>query len=71
MSNPVESLIRKFGTQEALGRAAGVRQSSVADWKRRGYIPAPRQRDILKNAPAFGVVVTPNDFFAPTTEAAQ
>lgn len=36
-------LIKRFGSQSAAGKALGYRQSTVANWKRRGAIPVLAQ----------------------------
>lgn len=41
-----QDLIAHFKTQTAAAKAAGVRQSSVALWKKRGAIPILRQAQI-------------------------
>ena len=41
--------IKHFGTQEAIGRAAGVGQSAVAAWKERGRIPLLSQMMIERS----------------------
>jgi len=56
-------IIEKFVTQERLAQALGCRQSVIAGWKRRGFIPAPQQPRVLDAARKLGVDVCPDDFF--------
>ena len=63
MNTPVENLIGKFGTQQALAEAAGVSQPTVAGWKISGFIPARRQPIILAAARDLDIPLTPADFF--------
>jgi ribosome-binding protein aMBF1 (putative translation factor) len=57
-------IIEKFGTQERLAAALGCRQSVIAGWKRRGFVPAPQQQRVLEAAKKLGVRLRPSDFFA-------
>lgn len=65
-----ERIIAKFGTQERLASALKCRQSVIAGWKRRGFIPAPQQQRVLAAAKELGVALVPDDFFAQTAEPA-
>lgn len=65
-----ETIISKFGTQEALANALGCRQSVIAGWKRRGFVPAQQQGRVLEAAKREGVSLTPDDFFASPQDAA-
>ncbi len=47
----------------ALAEAIGVGQPAVAAWKKRGYIPAKKQQDILRAARLHGIPLSPSDFF--------
>lgn len=38
-----QQIIAHYTTQEAAGKAIGVGQSTVANWKRRGVVPALAQ----------------------------
>jgi transcriptional regulator with XRE-family HTH domain len=58
-----ERIIRKFGTQERLAGALGCRQSTIAGWKRRGFVPVRQQTKVLKAAHALGLALRPRDFF--------
>jgi ribosome-binding protein aMBF1 (putative translation factor) len=58
-----ERVISKFGTQEKLAAALGCRQSVIAGWKRRGYVPAQQQVRVLEAAREQGIDLTPADFF--------
>jgi len=44
-----DEAIKHFGTQEAIGRAAGVGQPAVAAWKERGRIPLLSQMMIERS----------------------
>jgi ribosome-binding protein aMBF1 (putative translation factor) len=59
-----ERIIKKFGTQEALATALGCRQSVIAGWKRRGFVPAQQQERVLAAAREVGIRLRPADFFA-------
>jgi DNA-binding transcriptional regulator YiaG len=59
-----ERIIEKFGTQSALADALGIRQSAVAAWKKRGFIPARQQEEILRIARRRGINIGPKDFFS-------
>lgn len=63
-----ERIIKKFGTQERLAAALGCRQSVIAGWKRRGFVPAPQQPRVLDAAKRTGVVLSPDDFFDVTPD---
>ncbi|HEY2010558.1 MAG TPA: hypothetical protein VGH23_16330 [Rhizomicrobium sp.] len=71
--NQAERIISKFRTQEALANAIGCRQSVIAGWKRRGFVPAPQQGRVLAAAAALGLDLSPADFFdeQPPSAAAQ
>lgn len=70
MSNPVDSLIERFGSQAALGEAAGVSQPSVWKWRKRGFVPSDRIPDILKAAANRGIHLEHRDFFPPESDEA-
>ena len=59
----INKIVKKFGTQAATAAAAGVGQTSVVMWKRRGNIPYPRQVKLLKAAKEKGIDLRPGDFF--------
>lgn len=65
-----EHVISKFATQEQLADALGCRQSVIAGWKRRGFIPAQQQSRVLNAATVLGVELSPSDFFPPQQVAA-
>lgn len=50
-------------TQEKLAEAMGCRQSVIAGWKRRGFVPAQQQGNVLTAAKSLGIDLTPEDFF--------
>ena len=58
-----DKIISKFGTQEKLAAALGCRQSVIAGWKKRGFVPAPRQPEVLRAARTNGIDLDPDDFF--------
>ena len=58
-----ERIISKFPTQEALAKAIGVHQSTVAMWKARGFVPVRQQEAVLAAAKALKVKLKPVDFF--------
>lgn len=70
----VDRLVCQFGSQEALSAACGVTRVAVAQWKRRGNIPARHQRAILLAARERGLDITAEDLIgverAQPTEAA-
>ena len=74
MDNPTSALeqaIRIIGTQQALARKLGIRAPSVAEWRRRGRVPAERCAAIET---ATGGEVTRHDLrpdlFDPPADAA-
>lgn len=69
MCNPVTTIITKFQTQQRLADAIGVRQSTVAAWKKAKFIPSRQQPRILDAARKKGIPITPSDFFAETVAA--
>lgn len=58
-----QRVIAKFGTQEKLAAALGCRQSVIAGWKRRGFVPAQQQAKVLAAARDRGIDLAPDDFF--------
>lgn len=62
-SSQAARIIEKFGTQERLAQALGCRQSVIAGWKRRGFVPAPQQGRVLAAAASTGIALEPSDFF--------
>lgn len=65
-----ETIISKFGTQEKLAEALRCRQSVIAGWKKRGFVPAQRQAEVLAAAKAVGIDLAPADFFLTQDAAA-
>lgn len=65
-----EHIIGKFGTQERLAGALGCRQSVIAGWKKRGFVPAQQQPKVLEAAAKMEIPLEPADFFPATTGAA-
>ena len=72
MWNVVDHLVSIFGTQEKVGIAAGVSQSTVSGWKEPspGRVPSKPQRELLAYARAHGIPLAGNDFHPPDEEAA-
>lgn len=58
-----DQIIAKFRTQERLALSLGCSQSVVAGWKKRGFIPARRQPQVLEAAKREGIDLSPSDFF--------
>lgn len=56
-------------TQERLAETLGCRQSVIAGWKHRGFIPASQQAKVLAAARSIGVELSPADFFDVSGEA--
>lgn len=69
MQTQADRIIEKFGTQIRLAEALGCSQSVIAGWKKRGFVPANRQTEVLKAAADLGIGLQPNDFF-PVSDAA-
>lgn len=61
--NVITHLKTRFGTQLRLAEAAGVKQNSISDRKKTNSLTHDQMRRILRNAPAMGVEVRPEDFF--------
>ena len=69
-----ERVIGKFGTQERLAEALGCRQSVIAGWKKRGFVPAQQQERVLEAAKKNNIDLRPDDFFdseSAANEAAE
>lgn len=64
MQSQADRIISKFRTQTALAEALGCRQSVIAGWKARGFIPADRQEEVLMAARKLGIALEPSDFFS-------
>lgn len=63
MSEIVDRIVGKFGSQTALAAALNTKQSTVAQWKRRGSIPWRQQLRILEEARKRQINISPDDFF--------
>jgi crotonyl-CoA carboxylase/reductase len=61
--NRVETIIRKFGSQQRVAELLGIWQTAVSGWVRRGAIPARRQEELLVIARREGIELSPVDFF--------
>lgn len=66
--NIIDRLVSKFGSQTRLGEAAGVGQTAVSEWKKRGFVPSPRIDAILAYARKNGIELAPADFFSTRIE---
>ena len=64
--NVIDHLLEKgFRTQARLASAAGVGQSSVADWKASNRIPFERMKQIIRSAWDEGIDISTEDFVEP------
>jgi crotonyl-CoA carboxylase/reductase len=61
--NRVETIIRKFGSQQRVAELLGIWQTAVSGWVRRGAIPARRQEELLAIARREGIELSPVEFF--------
>ncbi len=61
--NVIDHLAKRFGTQTRLAAAAGVKQNTMSDRRATNSLSHDQMRRILREAPAMGVSVTPEDFF--------
>ncbi len=70
--NPVDRIIRKFGSQTKLAEALGISQASISEWRSKGYVPGVRHQEIFDFARANGIPIAPEDFLIiePTEEGA-
>ncbi len=59
----VETIIKKFGSQQRVAELLGIWQTAVSGWVRRGAIPARRQEELLAIARREGVDLSPVEFF--------
>lgn len=57
------SIIALFGGTRPMAATLGLAPSTVQGWKRRGYIPARRQGQVLAAARRLAVPLAPADFF--------
>jgi hypothetical protein len=62
--NTAETIIAKFGTQQKLAEALGIRQSNVSYWVKAGSIPAKWHLRLLALAQEKGIVLSPADFLS-------
>lgn len=64
--NVIDHLLEKgFSTQAKLAAAAGVGQSSVADWKASNRVPFERMKQIIRSARDQGIDISSEDFLEP------
>lgn len=59
---PAAKIIAKFGTQAELARAIDRAPTTVNRWALSGYIPGPRQAEVMAAAKKRGVKLTAEDF---------
>ena len=65
--NIAEKMVEKFGTQEKLAAALGLRQSNIAYWVHVARIPSRWHVKIVQAAGQLGIPISPSDFLdAPT-----
>ncbi|MGZ9812622.1 hypothetical protein ACXN5S_19330 [Pseudoroseicyclus sp. H15] len=72
MTSPAECVIRKCGGVAATARLCNRHPTRVSRWPKPrdvaggggGFIPSPVQQELLTNARANGIPLTPEDFFA-------
>lgn len=60
--NTAETIISKFGTQENLAKALGIRQSNVSYWSKVGAIPSRWHAQIIECAGKAGIPIAASDF---------
>ena len=60
--NAAQTIIEKFGSQTALSKLIGKKQSTVAYWAKTGTIPAKWRPILLKHAQEQGLDLSPADF---------
>lgn len=60
--NISESIIAKFGTQQKLAEALGIRQSNVSYWSKAGTIPSRWHTKIIERAGVLGIQISASDF---------
>jgi crotonyl-CoA carboxylase/reductase len=63
--NNVETIIKKFGSQQRVAELLGIWQTAVSGWVRRGAIPSKRQEELLAVARREGIDLSPLEFFEP------
>ena len=61
--NNVETIIKKFGSQQRVAELLGIWQTAVSGWVRRGAIPSKRQEELLAIAHREGIDLSPVEFF--------
>jgi hypothetical protein len=59
--SPAEWVVKQFGSLRKTASAIGRDFSAVAQWKRKGTIPAPAQQIILVKAKELGLDILPAD----------
>ncbi len=63
MSSYVSRVLAAFGGPRPTARLLGLPESTVYTWRRKGSIPARRQRQLLALATEQGLALEPRDFF--------
>lgn len=62
MNSPAEIVVAKFGSQSALARLIGKRQSTVNHWVKTGSIPAKWHPELLRVAAENNIDLAPTEF---------
>jgi len=60
---PAKKIITAFGGINKAARALDLTASTVQGWWERGFIPAPRQAEVLEKAQELGLDIKESDFF--------
>lgn len=68
MTTPAQKIIDAFGGVHAAARALKIAPTTVQGWKERGFIPSPRQSEVLTVARDAGLSITETDFFGPAPD---
>lgn len=64
MQNIVDHLVSIWGSQAKVAAVAGVKQSSVAEWKARGVVPVRPARKLLGAAREGNLPLNADHFFS-------
>jgi hypothetical protein len=64
--NTAETIIEKFGTQQNLAKALGIRQSNVSYWAKVGSIPTRWHTKIIDAAGRLAIPISAGDFLIET-----
>lgn len=60
----VRSIVRRFGSQEALASKLGIAQTTVSAWVRNGCIPSRRIGALLAVARREGIELSADELFS-------